>query len=101
MYNWPGNVRELKNTIERMYVLSTSTEITMEDIPADIRRNEDRLFRAGRYSGMSLKEATDKLERILMEEAFEKAGTARDAAKLLGIDPSTFVRKRQKWENNK
>jgi two-component system, NtrC family, nitrogen regulation response regulator NtrX len=30
--DWPGNVRELRNTIERLLILSASTEITAADI---------------------------------------------------------------------
>lgn len=32
-YDWPGNIRELENTIERLCVLSNSTELQYEDLP--------------------------------------------------------------------
>lgn len=35
-YSWPGNVRELKNTIEKIVVLSDSSEITEKDLPTNI-----------------------------------------------------------------
>ena len=31
--SWPGNVRELANACERMAILCSGTEITMEDLP--------------------------------------------------------------------
>jgi transcriptional regulator with GAF, ATPase, and Fis domain/pSer/pThr/pTyr-binding forkhead associated (FHA) protein len=45
-YHWPGNIRELKNTLERMAVMCRptghtrggATQLTVEDIPLDIRR---------------------------------------------------------------
>jgi DNA-binding NtrC family response regulator len=36
-YSWPGNVRELRNLIESMVVLAPGREITVEDIPREIR----------------------------------------------------------------
>ena len=43
-----------------------------------------------------LKEAVEQLEASLIEKAYERYGNVRDAAKVLGIDSSTFVRKRQR-----
>ena len=45
----------------------------------------------------NLKEAVGKVEAKLISKAFEKAGNVRDAAKILGIDASTFVRKRKRY----
>ena len=36
-YTWPGNVRELEHLIERLVVVSTHSELCVEDLPADIR----------------------------------------------------------------
>ncbi len=36
-YNWPGNVRELVNVIERMVVLASGSEISLADLPPEIR----------------------------------------------------------------
>ncbi|WP_459129850.1 sigma-54 interaction domain-containing protein [Guggenheimella bovis] len=95
-YDWPGNIRELKNTVERMFVLSTSPILSIEDLPDDLRNSQTNLFESNEYQGLTLDEATKKLERFLMKEAFDKAGNAKEAAKLLGISASTFVRKRQR-----
>ena len=37
-YDWPGNVRELRNALERTLVLSDDEEITVADLPEEIRR---------------------------------------------------------------
>jgi Nif-specific regulatory protein len=37
-YEWPGNVRELRNIIERAVLLSTSENITDDDIPAEFQK---------------------------------------------------------------
>ncbi|MDD4582679.1 MAG: sigma-54 dependent transcriptional regulator [Eubacteriales bacterium] len=36
-YNWPGNVRELRNILERLVVMAYKSQITVEDIPLEIR----------------------------------------------------------------
>jgi two-component system NtrC family response regulator len=42
-YRWPGNVRELENIVERLVVLSPGPEITIADLPEDLRRQRDPL----------------------------------------------------------
>lgn len=36
-YDWPGNIRELRNALERTLVLSAGDEITVADLPEEIR----------------------------------------------------------------
>lgn len=36
-YKWPGNVRELRNIIERAVLLSSSEDISINDIPVELR----------------------------------------------------------------
>jgi len=36
-YEWPGNVRELRNAVERSVVLCRGDEITVNDLPEEIR----------------------------------------------------------------
>jgi len=45
-----------------------------------------------------LKEEIARLEASYMEKAFKKYRNTRLAAESLGMDSSTFVRKRQKYE---
>lgn len=93
-YKWPGNIRELKNLIERVYVMSSDERIEDHDIPL----NKEAKSEYGK--SMMLKEAVSKLEKTMLEEAYAEFGNVRDAARHLGIDASTFVRKRQKHERN-
>jgi len=95
-YSWPGNVRELKNIVERVIVMSSSNKIFQSDLPIKSSPNvfgeniqgEDKC---------NLKEAVEKVEAKLISKAFDNAGNVRDAAKILGIDASTFVRKRKRY----
>ena len=34
-YNWPGNIRELKHFIERLVIIDTDDNITIDDVPPD------------------------------------------------------------------
>ncbi len=36
-YHWPGNVRELENVIERAIILSDRREISVKDLPSEVR----------------------------------------------------------------
>ncbi len=95
-YKWPGNVRELKNIVERVIVMSSSNEIFQSDLP--IQNSSNTLDKnSGCGDICNLKEAVGKVEAKLISQAFDNAGNVRDAAKILGIDASTFVRKRKRY----
>ena len=36
-HDWPGNVRELQNYVERAVILGTGSELTIEDLPPQLR----------------------------------------------------------------
>lgn len=97
-YNWPGNVRELKNIVERVVIMSEHDKITKSDLPINIIDTSciDVILNSF-DEGITLKETLDDIEEKLIKRAFDKYGNVRAAAKSLGIDPSTFVRKRQKY----
>lgn len=97
-YSWPGNVRQLINVIERMVVLSNNSIITISDLPSYIQNASDIQISMFIQNKLSLKEALSKLEKIMIKNAMEKSGSTRKAAKLLGIDQSSVVRKMQKYK---
>ena len=96
-YEWPGNIRQLKNVVERCYVLTDGRKILKEAIPYEIKRRNNFIEKTSEIRNM--KEAVGILEMELIEKAFNKYGNVRDAAKSLGIDASTLVRKRKKYSN--
>ena len=102
-YQWPGNVRELKNIVERAFIISQSDEITTESIPITDANAHMNKYRKAKSSlaidtDIPMEEALKQLEMIYMDKAFEKYGNVRDAAESLGMSASTFVRKRQKYQ---
>ncbi|MFW2490735.1 sigma 54-interacting transcriptional regulator [Clostridium chromiireducens] len=100
-YNWPGNVRELKNIVERVVIMSEDDKIKRLDLPKNIIGSNGMVVTLNTFEeGINLKETLDSIEGKLIKKAYDKYGNVRAAAKSLGIDPSTFVRKRQKYINN-
>lgn len=100
-YHWPGNVRELKNIVERAVIMSRGDKILRSDLPIKDCIQEDKLEIDIKDKGISLKDAVESLEATLLENSFKRHGNVRAAAKELGIDASTFVRKRKKYEDQK
>jgi transcriptional regulator with GAF, ATPase, and Fis domain len=47
-YSWPGNVRELENVIERLVVNAKGPEVSVEDLPADVRAQDSITFKPRR-----------------------------------------------------
>ncbi len=45
-YSWPGNIRELRNCVEQMVVLSRGTVLELENVPRNIRHQQEVLARA-------------------------------------------------------
>lgn len=91
VYAWPGNVRELRNTMERMVVLARSSQLTVADLPPNIRQRQgERAPRPAALATGSLKNA--EREKILA--VLEKHGGNRSRAALeLGISRRTIIRK--------
>ena len=98
--SWPGNVRQLENVIERAVVLNPDAELTTQLLAEMVQWNSDEpdFFNADvpepvRDSAASLKDATDALQRKLIEEALQECGSTYRAADRLGISQSTLVRR--------
>jgi len=96
-YEWKGNVRELRNIIERIMVMSEKDMISKPDLPKSILAWDKVQNVINENEIVPLKQALNKVEKHLLEIAFNTYGNVRDAAKVLEIDPATFVRKRQKY----
>ena len=100
-YDWPGNVRELQNVVERMVVTADAEVLTPDHLPDSIRKRESvNSPSPDLVSSLNLKEARERLEYELIKRALMKSGNTRKAARLLGVDHSTVVRKAQRYQLN-
>lgn len=95
-YKWPGNIRELKNLIERTYILSNNETIEEYQLPISLRQSDERA-QLDVADGMKLNDLVENLEIKVITQALKKSKNNKEAAKILGIDPSTLTRKRQKY----
>lgn len=87
-YDWPGNARELRNMVERLIVTTPDALIRAESLPA-LLRPETHL----RESAADMKSRTAGFERRLVQEAVERYGSTRAAARHLHTSQSTIVRR--------
>lgn len=98
-YDWPGNVRELENLVERMIVISDSKVLTVQCLPHHVQAKYGQAVPARHNSFLMedevvpLKQLREAVEREAIKNALRVCGSIRNAAKLLGVDHSTIVRK--------
>lgn len=96
-YHWPGNVRELKNVMERSFIISEADEIDSAHLMLqNTRLCSDTL--EGDHS-FDLKAYLQTIEKEYIEKAYENKKNVRAAAQSLHMDPATYVRKRQKYQD--
>ena len=96
-YNWPGNIRELRNIIERAVIISNEDEIGPDALHLFPVKERPETKSRVLDPVKDLKTAMEELELEYINHAYEKYGNVREAAESLGMTPSTFVRKRQKY----
>ena len=89
-YSWPGNVRELEHSIEHAFVLCRGPIISLDHIPAEIRKYSGikKSIRENRFM-----EGPEEIRTVLDKTDWNKA----KAARILGIDRSTLYRKIHKY----
>ncbi len=94
-YHWPGNVRQLESAIERAVLLADGPRIGLADLPQEVRQAppEIEAFRLPR-TGVSL----EAVERSLLEQALQRAGTVSGAARLLGLTRRTMQYRMEKFD---
>ncbi len=93
-FTWPGNVRELENMIERVVVMSRSTEIDAADIPNSDQSSSEQFFGNATNDFPTL----EQLEKRYIELILEKAGGKKEkAAQILGINRRTLYRKEKDY----
>jgi len=97
-YQWPGNVRELQNLVERTVIMTDAEILEPKHLPNSVYQQESDDGSMIQVRGiMSLALARETVEKKLISHALKKKGTTRDAARLLGVDHSTVVRKIKKY----
>ncbi len=105
VYDWPGNIRELKNMIERLVLMTDDAFIDTNLFTENLMFNEGGESLAGNDLFMqgtkTLKEKIDDYEKEIIETTLASSKNMKEAALRLGIDLSTLVRKKQKYDLTK
>lgn len=101
-YDWPGNIRELKNVIERVTILSSGGEITMQDFPPEIWEDKiEKYTRGFNYiasNDKSLPEQLEEIEKKIIIQTLNKSnGNYARAAKMLKISRQSLKYKLDKY----
>lgn len=95
-YPWPGNIRELENLIERIVVTNTGGgTVTREQVRSALSSNGS--FHEGALHAGTLKQQVSVYEQELITRAVKREGSIRRAAKSLGVDHSTLVKKLRQY----
>ena len=77
-YDWPGNVRELRNAVERSLVMTGADEITVADLPEEIREDKTPVKSTGNdgesgFLGESdFREAKRQFEIVYLKRKLEE-----------------------------
>jgi len=100
-YSWPGNVRELKNVMESVVVFHQDGEVTLNDLPPEIR-DSSTLSTSGTpvQSVVGEPRTMADIERQAILETLGRTGGHRArAADILGIGLRTLQRKLKEYKD--
>jgi two-component system response regulator AtoC len=102
-YPWPGNIRELRNVIERTMILSKETEIDEGALPEEVRDYEPASASDEALAAIDPSPTGDQfvtlreLEDRYIHEVLNATGQNKThAARLLGIHPTSLLRRLKK-----
>jgi len=96
-YDWPGNVEELESLVERAVVMGSQSSLYVEELTR-LRRDRAQRQRRNRPTSSGAKPVVEmtlaEVERKHILDVLEAYDhNQRQAAKALGINPSTLWRK--------
>lgn len=96
-YNWPGNVRELRNTIERAVVLTKFDNLTLEDLPENIKNYKSQYNLNNIHNEELI--TLDELEKRYISSVLKSCkNNYSKVSKILGIDRTTLYRKIKQYK---
>jgi TyrR family helix-turn-helix protein len=94
-YKWPGNVRELQNVVLRAIHLTLGKEIDISNL---LLNNESETIETrSTTSDKNLKQVIDHTERLILEKALKKHGSARGAAREIGLSHTAVSAKIRRY----
>lgn len=92
-YPWPGNLRELKNVIAYARSRTSSREILLEHLPAEL---VESCRHPAVLRGQKLKQKLECFEAVVLRQTLRLYPNPRDAAEHMGIQLRTLYRRMKK-----
>jgi two-component system, NtrC family, nitrogen regulation response regulator NtrX len=97
-YTWPGNVRELRNLVQRLLVMGSTDQVTLEEVETALGNQPPTApppaGAAGIDFSLPLREAREQFERMyLLRQLQEAGGSVGKLAKVVGMERTHLYRK--------
>ena len=91
---WHGNVRELRNVVERSIVIAGEGQLTVDDLPLELRRSVPAAGETGGFSDFDMANIEkNHIRRVLQHTG----GNKTEAARLMRIGLTTLYRKIEEY----
>ena len=94
-HNWPGNVRELQNLVQRLLILGSSEEVSLEEVERAVTRQPTEPPQ-GQLPGLDLplREARELFEKAYLEHQLQvTGGNVSQTAEQVGLERTHLYRK--------
>jgi len=100
-YGWPGNVRELRNLVQRLLVMGSADQVSLDEVeaafgtlPAAPAAPAAASQNSGVDFSLPLREAREQFERLyLLRQLQEAGGSVGKLAKIVGMERTHLYRK--------
>jgi len=97
-YAWPGNVRELRNLVQRLLIMGSTDQVTLEEVETALGNQPPIALppagAAGIDFSLPLREAREQFERMyLLRQLQEAGGSVGKLAKVVGMERTHLYRK--------
>jgi two-component system nitrogen regulation response regulator NtrX len=97
-YAWPGNVRELRNLVQRLLIMGSTDQVTLEEVETALGNQPPTApapaGTAGIDFSLPLREAREQFERMyLLRQLQEAGGSVGKLAKVVGMERTHLYRK--------
>lgn len=91
-HQWKGNIRELKNILERTIIMCTTSTLSVDDLPLEIRFNQNNSNNRNSFDLVLMEK--QHIQKVLLHTK----GNKTEAARLMNIGLTTLYRKLEEYK---